>query len=245
MRTTVAAKHFADPADFEPFVAQDVAAWLKGKRCGDPWWGDRGWLRGDLSPTVLPTEHLSDVILGAARDYNLKPAVFLAWMEAEQPTFRTKAPAVPANPRLVRYCVGYGATDSHDIPKYKGGREQLRQLAFIVRAYLSNPARFSPYEDKTVAVGGVQYGPLNALEGGIWTYATDKRSLLRRCARVVAINAELEALTTPSPPPPDTRLRLIVLGTNEVLPYRIHPDGYHPEIGKVFVEPDPPTGGIP
>ena len=233
-------KHFALPEHFEPFVEQDVHAWLLAHtKCGDPWWGDEGWCSSQVKPGKTGStdafEHLSQVILSAARDYNLSEAVFLAWMEAEQPTFHDRAPATPANPWIVQACVGCGVTDDPKNRKEEmlGGREQLRQLAWLVRAYLDG--RRSPERGKTVSVGGVKYGPLNALEGGAITYATNRPSIVRRCARVVAIGNELADLA-PSPPPPDPRLRVILKDTNEVLPYRVAVNGYHPEQGKCYVE---------
>jgi len=227
-------KHFALPSDFEPFVESPVHEWLLTKKCGDSWWGDWGWCGGARPPNTSG-ERLSDVIHRAAKDYNLSEAVFLAWMEAEQKTFRTSPPSKPDNPWIVQACVGCGVTDDPKNRKEEmlGGREQLRQLAWLVRAYLDG--RRSPEKGKTVSLGGVKYGPLNALEGGIWTYATSKASLIRRCARVVAIGKELADLA-PSPPPPDPRLRVILKDTNEVLPYRVAVNGYHPEQGKCYVE---------
>ena len=232
--------HFALPTDFEPFTEAPVHEWLLRKTCGDPFWGDEGWC--GQQAWNLPHQ-LSTVILDACRPlaqrgYDLNPAVLLAWIEAEQPVFYIRAPSQPEDSRCVEWCVGYGATDSHDISKFAGGRKQLRNLAWHLSNGMHNKASApygygKAYAGETVTVDGVQYGPLSQLEGVVWSYATDKVSLVRRCQRVVAITQELAALA-PSPPPPDTRLRVIVKDTNEVLPYRVA--AVHPEQGKCYVE---------
>lgn len=101
----------------------DVAAWLAAH-----------------SPRAWDTPGFAMWVDEAARVNNLNAQWLLLTAEKEQ-SFITRRAGGKGWERACRYTLGYGATDSRDIPKYAGTENQVRSAARGLRGYLTPGTR--------------------------------------------------------------------------------------------------------
>ncbi len=104
-----------------PYQPLDVAAYLRAAR----------------SPRAYDLPDFAAWIEEAARLYNLNPRWLLMVAEKEQSFLTRPADGSPGWNRACQYTMGYGATDSHDIPKYAGTQRQVFAAAKGLRGYLT------------------------------------------------------------------------------------------------------------
>ncbi len=94
------------------------------------------FLRALGSPRLADTPGFAEWIEDAARLNDINPKWLLMTAEKEQ-SFLIRPGSGPGWSRAKDYTMGYGATDSHDIPRYKGTRVQVYSAAAGLRGYLT------------------------------------------------------------------------------------------------------------
>jgi len=91
--------------------------------------GIRGFIAGRGGRLLERVADAADTIEHAAEEHDINPQWVLATLQKEQSLLTRKA----FNKRSLEYSMGYGATDSHDIPKYKGYETQVRSACWGAR----------------------------------------------------------------------------------------------------------------
>jgi hypothetical protein len=104
-----------------PYVHLDVPAYLSAAK----------------SPRASDLPEFAEWISDAAQETDLNPRWLLMVAEKEQSFITRKADGSAGWKRALNYTLGYGATDSHDIPKYKGTKNQVFSAARGLRGYLT------------------------------------------------------------------------------------------------------------
>ena len=86
------------------------------------------------SPRVKDVPDFPTWVQEAAKEYDINPRMLLAIAQKEQ-SFLTRPGGGKGWQRALDYTMGYGATDSGDIAKYKGTRNQVYSAARGLRGY--------------------------------------------------------------------------------------------------------------
>lgn len=105
----------------------------------DMWGYDAGFdVRGFLqflgSPRLKDVADFATWVQEAAKKYDINPRMLLAIAQKEQ-SFLTRPAGGKGWQRALDYTMGYGATDSGDIAKYRGTRNQIFSAAQGLRSY--------------------------------------------------------------------------------------------------------------
>jgi hypothetical protein len=101
----------------------------------DPRFRVADWLAAH-SPRAWDTPDFARWVQEASAVNNISAQWLLMTAEKEQ-SFLTREAGGKGWQRALDYTMGYGATDSHDIPKYKGTEQQVRSAANGLRGYLT------------------------------------------------------------------------------------------------------------
>ncbi len=93
-----------------------------------------GFLRAASSPRLFDMPMFAKWVDDAARKYDINQRILLAIAQKEQ-SFLTRPAGGPGWQRALDWTMGFGATDSGDIPRYRGTRTQIYSAAAGLRNY--------------------------------------------------------------------------------------------------------------
>lgn len=114
------------------------------------------WLRSIGSPRATDLPQFAAWVDSAAREHDLNPRWLLTVAQKEQ-SFLTRPAGGTGWQRALDYTMGYGATDSGDMPVYRGTERQVRAAAQGLRGYLT--------PDHRLYVGGMVGKPRTLADG--------------------------------------------------------------------------------
>lgn len=97
----------------------------------NPTFSTKEFLRAINSPRLQDMPQFAEWIEEAARQYDVDQRFLLVTAEKEQ-SFLTRRAGGRGWQRALDYTLGFGATDSHDIPRFKGVRNQIFSCAKAV-----------------------------------------------------------------------------------------------------------------
>jgi len=141
------------------------------------------WLRSIGSPRADDMPQFAALVSEAAEQWDLNPRWLLMLAQKEQ-SFLTRPPGGAGWQRALDYTLGYGATDSRDMPHYMGVETQVRSAARGLRGYLTptHSLYVGGMVGKRLAFRDGTYAPENLAEAAAlrytpWLYAL--RDLVR------------------------------------------------------------------
>jgi hypothetical protein len=119
--------------------------------------GVRGFISAQGGRLLEKVAEAAGIIEEAARTYDINPQWVLATLHKEQSLIRRRT----FTSRSLDYAMGYGATDSHDIPRFKGFATQVRAACKGVRDGLLWKMGQRD-RNRTITIDGTPIVPVNA-----------------------------------------------------------------------------------
>jgi hypothetical protein len=192
----------------------------------DPGFDVRKFLEYIDSPRLKDTPDFADWIVAAAQASDINPRMLLAVAHKEQ-SFLTRPGSGTGWQRAMDWTMGYGATDSGDIAKYKGTRNQVFSAAAGLRRYwergMVQPMVGKPLGRTMPGLSDeltAQVVPNNEATAALYLYTPHRSGALgfdqvwtwlkAREAEMGGRTADVPAVPTP-PSPDTTRAKLVAI----------------------------------
>lgn len=187
-------------------------------------WGDDGFdvadfLRAIASPRVADVPAFAGWVQEAARKHDINARSLLAIAQKEQ-SFLTRAGSGTGWQRARDWTMGYGATDSGDIPKYAGTQRQVFAAAAGLRRYwdahLVQPMVGRPLGQSLSYITDAETRaiiPSNEATAALYLYtphASGGRGFAQVWAWLTSVAPAASAPAEPSYPPAGTAIKVVV-----------------------------------
>jgi hypothetical protein len=187
-------------------------------------WGDDGFdvadfLRTIASPRVADVPAFAGWVQEAALEHDLNPRILLAIAQKEQ-SFLTRAGSGTGWQRALQWTMGYGATDSGDIPKYAGTQRQVFAAAAGLRRYwdahLVQPMVGRPLGQSLSYITDAETRaiiPANEATAALYLYtphAHGGRTFAQVWAWLTSIAPTTRRPAEPSYPPAGTAIKIVI-----------------------------------